>query len=85
MQAGKGVSMKEGDNDVTYSLNVDGSTVKFAKDTANTTSTRSVSSAPNATQMITNTLPDAIGDTVLSYNPNTGLFTAGGDSNKEQL
>lgn len=63
--------MKEGDNDVTYSLNVDGSTVKFAKDTA------------NATQMITNSLPDAISNTVLSYNPNTGLFTAGGDSGKE--
>lgn len=65
MQAGKGVSMKEGDNDVTYSLNVDGSTVKFA----------SVSSAPNATQMITNTLPDAIGDTIIYYNPNTGKFS----------
>lgn len=63
MQAGKGVSMKEGDNDVTYSLNVDGSTVKFAKDTA------------NATQMITNSLPDAIGDTVIYYNPNTGKFS----------
>lgn len=65
--------MKEGDNDVTYSLNVDGSTVKFAKD----------SSTTNATQMITNSLPDAISSTVLSYNPNTGLFTAGGDSGKE--
>lgn len=73
MQAGKGISMKEGDNDVTYSLNIDGSTVKFVKDTA------------NATQMITNSLPDAISSTVLSYNPNTGLFTAGGDSGKEQL
>lgn len=77
MQAGKGISMKEGKDDITYSLNVDGSTVKFA------TSTRSVSSATNATQMITNTLPDAISSTMLSYNPNTGLFTAGGDSGKE--
>ena len=59
------MSMKEGDNDVTYSLNVDGSTVKFAK----------VSSTTNATQMITNTLPDAIGDTIIYYNPNTGKFS----------
>ncbi len=69
MKVGKGMSKKEGDNDITYSLNVDGSTVKFA------TSTRSVSSTTNATQMITNTLPDAIGDTVIYYNPNTGKFS----------
>ena len=75
MQAGKGISMKEGDNDITYSLNIDGSSVKFAKVTANTTSTRSVSSTTNATQMITNTLPDAIGTTVIYYNPNTGKFS----------
>lgn len=39
MQAGKGISMKEGDNDVTYSLNVDGSSVKFAKDSSATNAT----------------------------------------------
>lgn len=63
------MSMKEGDNDITYSLNVDGSTVRF----------------DSSTKAITNSLPDAISSTVLSYNPNTGLFTAGGDSGKEQL
>lgn len=43
--------MKESDDStkITYNLNVDGSSVKFAKDTANTTSTRSVTSATNAT------------------------------------
>ena len=72
--------MKEGNDDITYSLNIDGSSVKFVKDTANTTSTRSVSSATNATQMITNTLPDAIGDTMIYYNPNTGKFSTLRDS-----
>ena len=67
--------MKEGDNDVTYSLNIDGSSVKFAKD----------SSATNATQMITNTLPDTIGDTTIYYNPNTGKFSTVEQSTWEQL
>lgn len=50
--------MKEGNDDVTYSLNVDGSTVRF-----------------NGDKEITNTLPDAIGTTVIYYNPNTGKFS----------